>query len=70
MAKLWLLAQRGAFFAGLALAVLAVVEGAAELMGHSLIRYSYTAGRLLEFATMLMVFAIALEIRAAGRLKP
>jgi hypothetical protein len=67
MDKLFTLAQRAAFAGGLALALLGLVEGLVQLLGFSLVRHMYTAGRLLEFATMLMVFVVAFELRASGR---
>ncbi len=59
---------RAAFTAGAFLALLAVAEGVAQLFGHSLVRGDYGAGRLLEFAAILMTFVIALELRGIREL--
>jgi hypothetical protein len=67
MDKLYTWARRAAFAGGLALALLGLLEGLVQLLGFSLVRHLYTAGRLLEFATMLMVFVVAFELRAPGR---
>ncbi|MGE0581097.1 MAG: hypothetical protein AB7P31_02995 [Steroidobacteraceae bacterium] len=56
--------RRGlSLLAGLGL-LLALAEGAASLAGRSLVGHAYSAGRLLELATMLMVFAIGLQLRS------
>ena len=70
MEKLLAVAERIAFAMGLLLALLGVAEGLAQLLGRSLVGHAYTAGRLLEFATMLMVFVIAFRQRAAHRGTP
>lgn len=57
MDKLLHYARRGLFvLSGLGL-VLALAEGLAGLAGTWLIGHEYSAGRLLEIATMLMVFS-------------
>jgi hypothetical protein len=67
MEKLLELARRGlALLATLGLLV-ALAEGLAGLAGRSIIGHQYSAGRLLEFATMLMVFAIGLQLRKHAR---
>ena len=43
--------------------VAALAEGLAGLAGRSLIGHEYSAGRVLEIATMLMVFVIGLQLR-------
>ena len=63
MDKLLHYARRGLLvLSGLGL-VLALAEGLAGLAGTSLIGHEYSAGRLLEIATMLMVFVIGLQLR-------
>lgn len=51
------------FVAAFALAAIAVLEGALQLLGQSILRGSYTPGRLIEFAGILMIFVIALQLR-------
>lgn len=63
MDKMLHYAYRGLFLlAGLGV-VLALAEGIAGLAGRSLIGHEYSAGRVLEIATMLMVFVIGLQLR-------
>lgn len=64
-ALFWL--RRAAFFAALLGAGLAFAEGIAEFAGYSLLRGIYSAGRLLEFATMAMIFFMGLTLRARER---
>ncbi len=45
------------------LIVLAVSERMAEFGGFTITRPYYTAGRLVEFSTMLLVFVVALLLR-------
>lgn len=47
----------------LALIALAVIETAANGMGYTVIQESYRPGRLVEFAAMSAVIAIALLLR-------
>lgn len=63
MNKFLSMASTLAFVAAFALAALAVAEGLAQLAGHSIVHRLYSAGRLFEFATMAMVFAIGLLLR-------
>ena len=53
------------FFFGLAflLFALSVLEKLLVYMGQNLFGGLYTAGRLFEFATLLMIFVIALLLR-------
>lgn len=42
---------------------IAVVEKVANLLGYTLLRGMYTAGRLFELSTLLVIFVIALLLR-------
>lgn len=56
-------ADRALFvLAGMGL-ILALAEGLIGLTGRSLVGHAYSAGRLLEISTMIMVFVIGLRIR-------
>lgn len=57
------IANRLLFFGGLALVSLAILEGFARIFGYTILRGSYTSGRLLEFAAILGIFVIALLLR-------
>ena len=61
--KLLCWVSRLALAGALALALLAVVEWAAQSVGASLLGHAYAAGRLLEFGAIVMVFAIGLLLR-------
>lgn len=52
-------------FFGVAFAFLAVsaLEKIVNGFGYTILRNTYTAGRLLEFATILLVFVIAILLR-------
>ncbi len=56
--------ETGAFWLAMAALALAFVEGALQLLGQSLTGQTYSAGRLLEFATMLMIFVGVLNLRS------
>ena len=60
--KLNSIVARVFFFGAFALMVLAVMERVANVFGYTILR-AYTAGRLLEFAVVLLVFIIALLLR-------
>ncbi len=45
------------------LIALAVSERMGEFLGYTITRPYYTAGRLVEFSTMLLVFVVALLLR-------
>ncbi len=50
------------FFGGFGLLGLAILEGVVNLFGYRILR-DYTAGRVLEFAAILLIFVIALLLR-------
>ena len=52
-----------AVLAAFALAALAVIEALAQALGGSLLKGLYSAGRLLEFAGIAMLFAVGLTLR-------
>lgn len=56
-------AGRIALAGALGLALFAIVEWAAQSVGASLQGHAYTAGRILEFGAIVMVFAIGLLLR-------
>ena len=51
------------FWLAAAAVLLAFLEGFLQLLGMSLTARAYSAGRLLELATMMMVFAAVLNLR-------
>ena len=51
------------FWLAIAAVLLAFVEGFLQLFGMSLTGHAYSAGRLLELATMMMVFVAVLNLR-------
>ena len=61
--KLSSIVNRLFFFVAFALLVLAVIEGILNLIGYTILQGQYTAGRLTEFAALLLVFVIALLLR-------
>ncbi|MEK7707158.1 MAG: hypothetical protein AAB380_04095 [Verrucomicrobiota bacterium] len=63
IAKLNSLVSRLFFAAALVLLAIAVLEKAANLMGHTILGGSYTPGRLFELSTLLVIFVIALLLR-------
>lgn len=63
LAKLNSLASRLFFAAALVLLALAVVEKVANVMGYTILRGAFTAGRLLELSAPLVIFVIALLLR-------
>jgi hypothetical protein len=56
-------ARRLALAGALGFAIFAIVEWIAQSVGASLQGRAYTAGRILEFGAILMVFAIGLLLR-------
>jgi hypothetical protein len=54
---------RVAFVVAMVFMGIAAVEKVANLLGYSVIRGTYTAGRLFELATLLVIFVIALLLR-------
>jgi hypothetical protein len=57
------LVSRVFFVTAFALLVLAVLERVLGLFGYTILGGSYTPGRVLEFAGILVLFAIALLAR-------
>jgi len=52
------------FLAAFGLLGLGVVEGVANATGYTIITaFQYRAGRLVEFAAVLLVFVIAMQLR-------
>lgn len=56
-------AESGVFAIATAILLLAFAEGFAQLLGFSLTGRTYSAGRLLEIATMLLVLVAVLNLR-------
>ena len=66
MEKVLSSAMRVLFVIAFGLLAIAVAEALANALGYAITRSSYgnyTAGRLLEFATMLLVFVVTLLLR-------
>ena len=61
--KLYSLVCRVFFAAAFLLFGLSVLDKVLALAGTNILGGSYTAGRLFEFATLLMIFVIALLLR-------
>ena len=57
------LANRGLFVGAFVLLALAVIEWVTNLAGYTLLRGVYSAGRLMEFAAILLIFVITLLLR-------
>ncbi len=55
------------FLVALALSGLAVLERIVNIQGYTLLRGAYTGGRLVEFAGVLLLYVIALELRQIKR---
>lgn len=53
------------FTAAFALLGLAVLERLAEWFGYTILRNTYSSGRLLEYAAIMLLFVIALLLRQA-----
>ena len=51
------------FFGAFLLLTLALSEAAVRLAGFTILRGTYSSGRLLELAAVLLVFVIALLLR-------
>jgi preprotein translocase subunit SecY len=60
--KLISLMSRLFFLGAFALFVLAVTERIANTAGYTILRL-YSGGRLLEFAVVLLIFVIAIQLR-------
>ncbi len=63
MEKLFSLVSRVMFFSAFALLGIALFEQASNLLGQTLLRGSYSSGRLMELAAVLLVFVITLLLR-------
>ncbi len=57
------LANRVLFVGAFVLLGLAVIEWVTNLAGYTLLRGVYSAGRLMEFAAILLIFVITLLLR-------
>ena len=51
------------FVVALGLLALSVFEALANLGGYTVMRGTYSAGRLLEFAALLLIFVMAIVLR-------
>lgn len=54
---------RAVFIVAAVSAVLAFGEGFAQLLGHSIVARTYSAGRLLELAGILLIFVVVQLLR-------
>jgi hypothetical protein len=63
MEKLFSLVSRVLFFGAFALLGLALFEQASNMVGQTLLRGSYSSGRLMELSAVLLVFVITLLLR-------
>jgi hypothetical protein len=61
--KLNSLVARGLFFGAVALLCLAAIEWTANVFGLQILKPYYTAGRMLEFAAIFLIFVIAILLR-------
>jgi len=61
--KLFSLVSRVFFFGAFALLLIAVIEVIANASSYTILGGSYTGGRLLEFAVILLVFVMAILLR-------
>lgn len=57
------LASRLLFSGAFALLALALIERTANAAGYTVLRGAFTGGRLLEIATVLLIFVIAMQLR-------
>ena len=51
------------FFMAFLLLVVAVIERATNTFGYTILGETYTAGRLLDFSVVLLIFVLALLMR-------
>ena len=63
MEKLFSLVSRLLFFGAFAMLGLGLFEQASNLLGMTLLRGRYSSGRLMELASVLLVFVITLLLR-------
>ena len=61
--KLTSIISRLFFFLAFLFLAAAVAEWAVNIFGYTILRETYTAGRLLEFSAVLLIFLIALLLR-------
>ena len=61
--KLMSMVSRVFFFGAFVLLALAVFEALARLFAYTVLRGTYTSGRLLELAGILLIFVIAILLR-------
>ena len=61
--KLFSAASRLFFLGAFVLLALAVLEKTANATGYTIL-HMYTGGRLLEFAVVLLIFVVAMQLRA------
>ena len=57
------LVSRVFFLGAFVLLALSVLEGAARMMGYTILRHTFEPGRLLEYAVILLIFVVALLLR-------
>jgi hypothetical protein len=67
MSQLTSLINRVLFVVAFVLAGLAVLEKAANLFGYTVLGSAYEPGRLLEFASIALLFVFALLLREIRR---
>ena len=66
MGSKWIsMLSRVLFFAAFLLLVIAVVERLVNYAGYTILGSSYTAGRMLEFAGIMLLFVITIVLRQA-----
>ncbi len=63
MEKIMSIATRTLFGIAFGVLVIAVFEGLANALGYTIMRGTYTAGRLLELAAAVAIFVVALLLR-------
>ena len=56
-------AARLMFLTAFGLLSLAVLEAIVNLFGYTILRGTYTAGRILEFSAILLIFVITMLLR-------
>lgn len=57
------LASRASFFVAFVCLGFAVLEWVVNIFGYTILRGTYSAGRMLEFAAVFMVFVMTLLLR-------
>jgi len=61
--KLSSLTARLLFIASFGLLALAILEWFANVLGYTLVGQSYSAGRMLDFAAIFLIFVLAFVLR-------